>query len=42
MELIFGQEGEPADSIALILSQISLDVDRYTVLLGLAAVQELH
>lgn len=41
MKLVLGEEGEPTDSIALVLAQLDLDRDRYLVLLDLVAVEEL-
>jgi hypothetical protein len=42
VELIFGQERQPAHTVLLILPQIGLDLDRDLVLFGLASIQQLH
>jgi hypothetical protein len=41
VELILGEEGEPADSIALVLAKLDVDIDGDLVLLHLVAVEEL-
>lgn len=41
MELILGEEGEPANSIALVLAELDIDVDGDLVLLHLVAIEEL-
>jgi hypothetical protein len=42
MKLILGKERQPAHSVALILPQIRLDIDRNFILLRLATIKQLH
>lgn len=41
MKLILGKEGEPANALSLILTQLDIDFDRNLVFLHFASVQQL-
>ena len=41
MELVLCKEGEPADSVALVLAQLDFDRDRELVLVDLGPIEEL-